>query len=264
MSSVAKPNISFDEFYSEIFLDRWPTLKQSLLREESKVRRSCFHDFAHYVMDQASIRAAEALHVLPGDQVLDLCAAPGGKTLVLLEKLQGKGLLIANEWSRDRRGRLTKVIEEHVPEEFKKNIQVTGYDGNQFGLKRPDTFDRVLLDSPCSSERHLLLEDPEMKDWKISRTKQLMQRQYSLLCSALLSLKPGGTLVYSTCSISNLENDGVIERLLKKKEGSVALDLDHPDFQDLERSKFGFQIFPDRAQGAGPIYFSRLKKCDQF
>jgi len=259
---LLKPNLkpNFDEFYSELYAERWTTLKQSLLADEVKVQRSCFAGHAHYFMDQASIRAAEALRVQPGDQVLDICAAPGGKTLILLERLQGKGSLIANEWSRDRRGRLEKVIEDHVPAEYRQCVQVTGFDGNQFGLKKENTFDRVLLDAPCSSERHLLHDDPTMNDWKESRTKQLAMRQYSLLCSALLALKPGGTLVYSTCSISNLENDGVIERLLKKKSDSVILDSDVSDLRDLEKTQFGFQIFPDCAQGAGPIYFSRLKK----
>jgi len=256
---------SFDLFFQSIYQARWPLLKQALLAEELKTSRSCFDGHALYYMDSASIVAANVLGVQSGDQVLDLCAAPGGKTLVLAEKLQGMGLIIANELSRDRRMRLLKVLEEHVPEKFRALIQVTGFDGNQFGLKKANQFDRVLLDAPCSSERHLLHEDPSMKEWKESRTKQLAMRQYSLLCSALLSVKTGGVVVYSTCSISPLENDGVIERLLKKKEGMVELDwpVENDEISKLvgiEKTKCGFQIFPDRAAGAGPIYFSRLKK----
>ena len=235
-------NTLFEEFYSKIYGSRWAILRQSLLAEEQKVQKNCFFGHAQYFMDQASIRAAEALKVVPGDQVLDICAAPGGKTLVLAEKLQGRGGLVANELSRDRKARLIKVLDEHVPESIRKLIQVTGFDGNQFGLKKENTFDRVLLDAPCSSERHLLHEDPTMKEWKESRTKQLMMRQYSLLCSALLTLKPGGMLVYSTCSISPLENDGVVERLLKKKSDRVELDPDDSDLCDLEKTKFGFHL----------------------
>ncbi len=253
-------NPQFESFFLGVYESRWPSLKQSLLLEERKTERSCFCGYAQYYMDLASIRAAQALGVTPGDQVLDLCAAPGGKALILAEMLQGKGSLVANELSRDRKARLIKVIEEHVPESFRGLINVTGYDGNQFGLKKENTFDRILLDAPCSSERHLLHDDPLMSDWKESRTKQLMMRQYSLICSAVLALKPGGTLIYSTCSISPLENDGVVERLLKKKSDLVGLDLDHDDLQDLEKTKFGYQMFPDRSEGAGPIYFSRLKK----
>jgi 16S rRNA C967 or C1407 C5-methylase (RsmB/RsmF family) len=251
---------AFDQFYSSFYGARWEGLKAALLMPGVKVERSCFNGFAHYGMDQASIRAAQALKVEPGEQVLDICAAPGGKTLVLAESLLGSGQLVANELSSSRRLRLKTVIESHVPEEFRKNIQVTAYDGNQFGLKRASHFDRVLLDAPCSSEHHLLELDPEQMSWKESRTKQLAQRQYSLLCSGLLSLKPGGVMIYSTCSISPLENDGVIERLLKRKQGQVLIDPETQDLSDLEKTEYGFQIFPDRFQGMGPIFMTRLIK----
>ena len=230
MSSV------FDSHFSRIYGPRWLHLKESLLADEIKVWKSCFEGYARYYLDSASILAAEAL--------------------------QGSGSLVANEFSRDRRFRLMKVIEDHVPENIRPLILVTGFDGNQFGLKKPSSFDRVLLDAPCSSERHLLKEDPHMKEWKESRTKQLAMRQYSLICSALLTLKPGGTLVYSTCSISPLENDGVVGRLLKKKGDEVV--LDSPDEIEVgEKTEFGRQIFPDQSEGAGPIYIARLKKIQK-
>ncbi len=251
---------AFEAYYQSIYQDRWVGLKAALLKPAPKLERPCFEGFARYVLDQASIRAAEALQVKPGEEVLDLCAAPGGKTLILAEALKGKGRLIANELSSPRRMRLKEVIQTHIPSEFQSIVTVTGYDGNQFGLKRAGAFDRVLLDAPCSSEQHLLEKDPDQKDWKESRTKQLAQRQYSLLCSALLSLKPGGTLVYSTCSISPLENDGVVERLLTRKKEMAELDSDVSDLADLEKTQFGFQIFPDQSNGIGPIFFARLRR----
>lgn len=253
-------NPAFERFYASVYGSRWPVLLEALLSAEAKVLRPCFGGYASYGMDPASIRAAQALGVRPSERVLDLCAAPGGKALILAEALEGRGELVANELSRDRKMRLKKVMEEHVPESSRTLIQVTGFDGNQFGLKRKDSFDRVLLDAPCSSERHLLHDDPTQKDWKESRSRQLAMRQYSLLCSALLSLKPGGTLVYSTCSISPLENDGVVERLLQKKSAQVILDPNVEDLMDLEKTRFGFQLFPDRMNGIGPIYLSRLIK----
>jgi len=257
----------FDSFFSEIYRGRWVSLRAALARPADRMSRPCFGDYAEYTLDSASIRAAQALKVRPGDRVLDLCAAPGGKTLILLEALCGpgpghdptEGHLTANELSSARRRRLDEVIREHAPESARARVKVTGYDGNLFGLKRAGEFDRVLLDAPCSSERHCLEDDVEMKEWKESRTKQLAQRQYSLLCSAILALKPGGTLVYSTCSISPFENDGVVERALKRKSDLVCLDEETDDLADLEKTRFGFQIFPDRADGAGPMYISRLK-----
>ncbi len=251
---------AFETYYQEIYGPRWPVLKKALLSPAPKLTRPCFEGYAHYVLDSASIVAAEALNVKSGDTVLDLCAAPGGKSLVLAEALKGTGKLIANELSLPRRMRLKEVLETHIPKELQSNFQITGFDGNQFGLKRPGEFDRVLLDAPCSSEQHLLLEDPEQKSWKFSRTKQLAQRQYSLLCAALLSLKPGGSLVYSTCSISPLENDGVVGRLLERKADQVEIDAETTDLSRFERTEHGFQIFPDQGSGAGPIYIARLKK----
>jgi 16S rRNA C967 or C1407 C5-methylase (RsmB/RsmF family) len=261
----------FDEFYQAVYLARWPVLKSALLHPADKIARDCFEGFAEYRLDQASIIAAEALCVRAGDQVLDLCAAPGGKALILAERMGLQGRLVANELSSARRMRLKDVIETHVPALIRPNIQVTSFDANQFGLKKKDFFDRALLDAPCSSEQHLLEEDPDQKDWKESRTKQLAMRQYSLICSALLSLKPGGTLVYSTCSISPLENDGVVERLLTRKEDEVKVDEATvgdlilrfgQEFVDtkIEKTKYGFQIFPDVSAGIGPIYFARLRK----
>jgi 16S rRNA C967 or C1407 C5-methylase (RsmB/RsmF family) len=250
---------AFLEHFSKLYGPRWPALHAALRGEAPKIERDCFSGFSRYTLDSASVRAALALKVQPLDQVLDLCAAPGGKTLVLLECLQGRGSLVANELSSDRRRRLRDVIATHVPKDLQSLVTVTGFDGNQFGLKKKAVFDRVLLDAPCSSERHMMEEDPDVPGWKESRTRQLAMRQYSLICSALLALKDGGTLVYSTCSISPLENDGVIERVLKKKGDRVSLEPETGDLSDLEPTRFGFQIFPDRAQGAGPIYIARLK-----
>ena len=251
---------AFDTFYSQIYGERWPLLRAAMLQTPEKVKRSCFQGHAEYVLDEASILAGEALGTQPGEKVLDLCAAPGGKALIILEALDGRGKLTANELSFARRKRLEEVMRTHVPVANLQGVQITGYDGNQFGLKRAGEFDRVLLDAPCSSERHLLEEDPSMNDWKESRTKQLGPRQYSLLCAALLALKPGGTLVYSTCSISPLENDEVVARLLKRKSDQVRLDESLQGLEKFEKTRVGFQIFPDQAAGAGPIYLSRLIK----
>ena len=121
----------------------------------------------------------------------------------------------------------------------------------------PDTFDRVLLDAPCSSERHVLKNENELAKWGPKRTKKLATIQYGLLCSALLSCKPGGTIVYSTCSLSPLENDNIIEKLLKKKGDQVELSNLPVDYFD--QTEFGQISLPHRHK-IGPIYMARLKK----
>ncbi len=251
---------AFNEHFKAVYGVRWSDLLLALKAPHEKVARSCFDGFSTYVMDSASIRAAKALGVRPGERVLDLCAAPGGKTLLLLEALEGMGELTANELSSERRRRLREVIGSHVPTDLQSMVRITGFDGNRFGLQKKESYDRILLDAPCSSERHLLVSDPGMSRWKESRTRQLAMRQYSLICSALLALKRGGTLLYSTCSISPSENDGVVERFLRKKGDQVVLDPEVGDLQEFEPTLYGFQVFPDLSNGAGPIYLSRLVK----
>lgn len=294
----------FEDFYQDLFKDRWPALQAALRQPERQVLRrnrfsnadfSRFEDFEKfsdqawwqtlesgarpdrdelglldvYVMDPASLAPALALDVQPGDQVLDVCAAPGGKSLVLAEALwaQGEtgGVLIANDLSPDRRERLIKVLQQYVPREVREEkLFVRGQDGAQFGLKQPETFDRILLDAPCSGERHLLENPEELSQWSRRRSEGLAARQYSLLCGAWLALAPGGRLVYSTCALSELENDGVLRKFLKKKKEATLVaempgDLPQELLKLAEQTEFGWRFLPDRGH-IGPIYFAIIEK----
>jgi 16S rRNA C967 or C1407 C5-methylase (RsmB/RsmF family) len=243
-------------------------------RIETRTDASGLFDF--YVMDPASIFAASALEVRPGDEVLDLCAAPGGKSLVLAEALGAphiksqsdlqstspepfnqRGRLVANEMSDKRRARLRAVLEDYLPSSLRERVSVTGHDGARWCLHETEAFDRILVDAPCSGERHLLEDPAELKLWSPARSKNLAVRQYALLVSALQVVRPGGRLVYSTCSISPLENDAVIARLLKKREGEAKVIAPH--FEIGEATEHGWMILPDRT-GYGPIYFAVLER----
>ncbi len=211
-----------------------------------------------YIMDPASVMVARALDVQAGDRVLDMCAAPGGKSLVMIEALEDDGEIFCNDLSPERRERLKKVIQQYVPRSIRDRVWVTGKDGVQFGLKEPNAFDRVLLDAPCSGERHILENQNAQAEWSPRRTEHLASRQYSLLAAALLAVKPGGRIVYSTCSISPAENDDVIRKLLKKKKDAVRL-LEAPVGVGGERTEFGVAYMPDHC-GFGPLYFSVIEK----
>ncbi|MBX7148833.1 RsmB/NOP family class I SAM-dependent RNA methyltransferase [bacterium] len=250
----------FDEFYKHYWGARWPALKEALLKEPLKIERpNAFKGMeAVYIMDKASVFPAMALDVQASDQVLDMCAAPGGKSLILAEALGEGGHLIANEFSRARRDRLTQVIRDYVPENIRKErISVTGRDGSLIGVKEKEKYDRILLDAPCSGERHLLHDEGELKKWSPKRTKQLAQKQYALLCSALLALKSGGRLVYSTCALSPLENDAVVSRVLEK--GKIKISIIRNTHEIGDATEHGWQILPDTT-GFGPIYFCVVEK----
>lgn len=211
-----------------------------------------------YVMDPASVMVARALEVQSGDRVLDMCAAPGGKSLILIEALAEEGEIFCNDLSPERRERLKKVIQQYVPRRIRDRVWVTGKDGVQFGLKEPGSFDRVLLDAPCSGERHILENAVAQAEWSPRRTEHLASRQYSLLAGALLAVRSGGRIVYSTCSISPAENDEVVRKLLKKKKGDVRL-REAPLGVGGERTELGVAYMPDVC-GFGPLYFAVIEK----
>lgn len=285
---------NFDEFFQSVYGERYPRLKKALLENETLVARvnsftslrsdhpiikekkfldlnafllpdretyqaemSSSNLLDLYFMDPGSILVAQALKVQPGDVVLDMCAAPGGKTLVLAEALSESGELYANEISENRRSRLKRVIQDYIPRDVRERVWVKGSDGMTYGMKSPNHYDKILLDAPCSGEKHLLQTPKELKEWSKKRTENLAKRQYGLLCSAMLALKPGGRLVYSTCSISPLENDGVLGRFLERKGESAR--LVHEVHPSGEKTEFGTIFLPDQA-GFGPLYYAVLEK----
>lgn len=291
-SSASFPsNQLFESYFSAYYKSRWPALREALSKPERQVLRKnqfvqstdkglsqcdfltdCYWKpetyslkknpegfYDHYVMDPASVFVARALSVQPEDQVLDMCAAPGGKSLILAEQLGPDGQLIANEISEGRRERLMRVLHEYVPKEKRMQITVKGLDGNQYGLRFAEQFDRVLADVPCSGERHLLENPAEFALWTAKRTAHLAVRQYSLLSSAWLAVRSGGRIVYSTCSISPAENDAVVAKLVKKRSVQI---LRLPELEQLsfvEPTERGYQILPDIC-GFGPMYFSVMTK----
>jgi 16S rRNA C967 or C1407 C5-methylase (RsmB/RsmF family) len=247
----------FYDYFQRTYGDRWENLLSSLTAPHARTPWIPFPGNEPYFIDAASLLVVDALGIGPDQAVLDLCAAPGGKTLSILGRLSGRGSLVANEYSSPRRLRLQSVIEAHAPEEVRGRVRVVGGDGRKVGMTHPEVFDRVLADVPCSSERHLI-EQNEQGVWTEHRSKFIAKKQYALLCSAGLAVKPGGIVVYSTCSISPHENDAVLRRFLDRKEGFILERLENPP-PGADATEFGLQILPDTT-GIGPMYIARLKK----
>lgn len=247
----------FDLHYQDIYAGRWPALRLALLEERKPVAFN-EHLVATYYLDEASIMAARLLGVQKGDHVLDMCAAPGGKTLVMASVLQGSGHLVANDRSATRRGRLKTVLKNHLPEAWQQSVLVTAHDATKWGLYEQQTYDRILLDAPCSSERHVLNDEKALKIWKPSRPKALAIQQFAMLAAALEAVKVGGFILYSTCSIEPAENEGVIEKLFTKRAGRFT--LGHIAPSEAEACSYGSIILPDRADGRGPLYFCLIRR----
>lgn len=265
---MAKKSVPGDEafelFYSDLFGDRWPILRKSLCAPVRQVARDSGL-LKPYYLDAGSVEAALSLPPAESGNILDMCAAPGGKTLILASRLDANSVLTANEFSRDRKNRLLSVLDLHLPEETRKKISVTGRDASRWSRYEQDAYDRILLDAPCSSERHVLSAPAHLLEWSPARIRNLAQRQWSLLSGAWLVLKNGGFLLYSTCALSGQENDGVVDRLLKKYPDAVLANPDRTGFEAgyrflAEKTQYGYHILPDTADGAGPIYYSLIEK----
>jgi 16S rRNA (cytosine1407-C5)-methyltransferase len=264
-------NIAFDAYYRAIYGSRWASLRESLLAPAPGAAYGEGLD-KPYRLDQASVLAAKSLR-LPSElrlsteagpppesgEILDACAAPGGKALVIAGRMGGERLL-ANELSAERRRRLQVVLDEHLGPEKRERVRVSGFDAAAAGARRGEwgRFDAILLDAPCSSERHVLADPGALALWSAARPRFLAGRQWALLSAAFLLLKAGGSLVYATCSINPGENDGVVRRLLEKYGASVL--PDPPDFTAGEACQYGRIILPDNSHGGGPMYVARFRK----
>lgn len=251
--------MDFFEYYANLFGTRWDSLREALVRENRPMEWRV-GDAESYFLDEASWFAANALAVEPGMDVLDMCAAPGGKTLVLAKALAGKGSLQSNDRSPDRRERLRRVIMNSLPAEYAAIVSVSGYGGERFGRYRAESFDRILVDAPCSSERHVISSKEHLSLWNPKRIKRLAVEQGALLASAVDALRFGGELIYSTCALAPKENDEVVKKIMKKRRGLLEIVDLTPKFQGTERTECGLRMFPDLCDGRGPIYCAKLRK----
>ncbi len=167
-----------------------------------------------YVQSLSSMAAVLALAPEPGESVLDLCAAPGSKTTQIAAAMQAEGRLVANDRSKKRAFKLRAVLASQRVEDF---VEVSVARGESLARREPGAFDRVLLDAPCSSEgRFHLDEAASWADWKPSKVKRLAGEQRRLLLAAFEALRPGGVLVYSTCTFAPEENEQVLSKVLRR------------------------------------------------
>lgn len=174
------------------------------------------HAGAFYVQEPSATSAVTMLDVHEGDYVLDLCAAPGGKSTQIGAKLNGTGLLWSNEIVRNRANILLSNIERMGI----SNAVVSNCRPDELCKRLENRFDRILVDAPCSGEGMFRKNDAE-REWSIEHVKSCAARQLLILNSAKDALKNGGYMVYSTCTFSKEENEGVISRFL----------AENPDFE---------------------------------
>ncbi len=173
-----------------------------------------------YPMNPSSVLAARLLSVADGQEVLDLAAAPGGKTLLLAIAMGNGGRIAAVEPVRARFHRMRANLDRCGV----RNVRFYLADGRSIGRKVPGRFHRVLLDAPCSSEARIRLADPaSYAHWKPRKIREAARKQRSLIRSAFAALRPGGEMVYCTCSFAPEENELVVDGLLRSEPAAHLL-----------------------------------------
>ena len=186
-----------------------------------------------YVQEPAAQVPATLSGVTPGMTVLDLCAAPGGKTTQLAALLQNTGLLVANEPVRGR----AEVLAGNLERLGVTNALVTCMRSDALAAQLGACFDVALVDAPCSGEGMFRKDETAVREWSPEHVLACAARQGQILESAALLLKPSGRLVYSTCTFSREENEGAIEAFLQA----------HPDFSLVESRR----MYPHSSVGEG-------------
>lgn len=169
-----------------------------------------YHAGLYYIQEPSAMAPVELLDVQPGDRVLDLCAAPGGKSTQIAAKLQGAGLLVSNDLHPERTKALAKNLELYGV----RNGIVLNESPERIAAAFPGFFDRILIDAPCSGEGMFRKDEDMAKQWEPGTPRKYADMQREILLSAAAALKPGGTVVYSTCTFAPEENEGTILEFL--------------------------------------------------
>lgn len=219
----------------------------------------------YYIQEPSAMAPAEYLDAGPGERILDLCAAPGGKSTQIGAKMQGKGILICNEIHPAR----AKILSENIERMGICNAIVTNESPERLSEVFEVYFDKILVDAPCSGEGMFRKSETAREEWSPQNVKQCAARQDDILACAAKMLKPGGRLVYSTCTFAPEENEGSISRFLErfpefeilpvqKAEGMAG---GNPNWYEgaAEHIEDTIRLFPHKLKGEGH-YLAVLKK----
>ena len=182
---------------------------------------SAYTEGRAYLQNVASQLPPHVLAPEPGDRVLDLCAAPGSKTGQLAAMVGEGGEVTAVELVRKRFYKLKANLDEQGAA---GPVRLLCADGGQFWRREPESYDRVLLDAPCSTEGRFRADTPETyRYWSPRKVKEMRQKQRKLLFGAVQALRPGGTLVYATCTFEPAENEDVLAKALRQFGDAVEI-----------------------------------------
>lgn len=213
-----------------------------------------------YVQEASSMLPPMALAtcLVPGEHVLDMAAAPGSKTSQLAALMDNQGVLIANELSSSR----LKTLAATLKRMGVANCALSHFDGQVFGDYMYESFDHILLDVPCSGEGTVRKDPDALKNWSLASNLDIAEVQKTLIHSAFMALKPGGTLVYSTCTLTPVENQQICEHLLEtfsEHVEIVPLNTLFPDANKAATAQGYLHVWPQLYDSEG-FFIAKFKK----
>ncbi|MEA5061684.1 MAG: NOL1/NOP2/sun family putative RNA methylase [Erysipelotrichaceae bacterium] len=269
MNSLEKPSLHgallntnkmSDEAFISLFpnVNKHPFVEHAFIydKNEYELGKSIYYELGcFYLQEPSAMMPSFLLKPNGNDNVLDLCAAPGGKTVQASLLMNGNGTIIANDIARDR----ALIILENIEKMGLKNIVITNNDFSKIYQNYLDYFSKIILDAPCSGSG-MFRKAIEMKeDWSFNKVIKFAEIQKDLILKAYKMLAPNGTMVYSTCSFSYEEDEEVIEYLLKNTDANEISIDDNRMFFKSSKSNHGIHLFPNLFQGEGH-YICLIKK----
>ena len=235
--------ISDEEFLKEFPLVKpHPIVKHAYLYDKNvyPLGKHIYHELGYYYLQEPSAMVVSSLiDFKETDLVLDMCTAPGGKTIQAALKMNNQGLVIANDLSFSRCG----LISNNLERLGLRNVIIINNDLSKIYQRYLNTFDKIILDAPCSGSGMFRKNDEMIKDWSINKVYKFQEIQKSLIEIAYQMLKPGGLLSYSTCSYSKEEDEDVINYLLERTDAEVV------DISKYGYATIGIRLMPSHFEG---------------
>lgn len=238
------------EFIKERLEEEYELEPIPWVKEGFFINKSEFSDVLEHALglifpqEASSMIPPVVLDPKPGELVLDMAAAPGAKTTQIAQYMRNEGCIIANDMKKFR----VNILIANLNRFGVLNARVTRKDGAYFGRFR-EAFDKILLDAPCTSLGMIRKNFKFAKGWSMDRVYMYSKIQKKLIMAAYNALKPGGTLVYSTCTVDPFENEEVVDYLLRKTDA------------ELERIKLPLKSTPPVLEFDGHEYLEEVKKC---
>ena len=247
--------LNTDKMSQETLLSLFPSLKKHPIvknafiydKDELDLGKSAYHELGcFYLQEPSAMLPAYLLSPESGDLVLDLCAAPGGKSMQASLLMNNEGLIISNDIAKNR----AFAIVENAERLGRGNLLITNNDFASIYDRFLNTFDKIILDAPCSGSGMFRKENKMLEDWSYQKVLKYAEIQKELILMCYKMLKPGGTMVYSTCSFSYEEDEEVVEYLLKHTDAALK-QIERSPLYFVSEKGYGIHLLPSLFPGEG-------------